>query len=298
MTNPIELLGQAVLDVDKPDADDLRLWSVTTIIGVLDKPALLYWAAEQTAKAAVRMAKTLPARIDEDGEDAVVKQLRDARFSRPKGELSDAQFGTELHALAEEYSLTGIRPEITRDTFGPDLDNAIACFNHLDDWLQEFQPEYMASEVVVYHPGYGYAGTADMFLKLQGVPLIGDYKFSKKATNARGKAAPIYPETALQLAAYRHAEMAAVWRPRRFESFRRRYYALSTNEQEMAVPVPTVEGGIGIKITPGFAHAHPVRCDDQVFTAFLYCLEAARWVFEDSKTAVGEPLALPTEGAA
>lgn len=296
MTNPLELLGQAVLDVDKPDPDDLRLWSVTTIIGVLDKPALLYWAAEQTAKAAVRMAKTLPARIDEDGEEAVVKQLRDARFSRPKGELSDAQFGTELHALAEEYSLTGIRPDITRDTFGADLDAAIACFNQLDDWLQEFQPEYMASEVVVYHPGYGYAGTADTFLRLQSVPLIGDYKFSKKATNARGKAAPIYPETALQLAAYRHAEMAAVWRPRRFESFRRRYYALSTNEQQMAVPVPEVEGGIGIKITPAFAHAHPVRCDEQVFRSFLFCLEAARWVFEDSKTAVGEPLALPTIG--
>lgn len=295
--NPIELLGQQIVDVDKPADDDLRLWSVTTIIGVLDKPALLYWAAEQTAKAAVRMAKTLPARVEEDGEAAVVKQLRDARFSRPKGELSDAQFGTELHSLAEEYSLTGVRPAITKETFGADLDAAIKCFDQLDGWLQEFQPEYIASEVVVYHPGYGYAGTADTFLRLQQVPLIGDYKFSKKSRDARGKPTVIYPETALQLAAYRWAELAAVWRPRRFESFRRRYYALSQDEQGMAVPVPTVEGGIGIKVTPEFCHAHPVRCDEAVFTAFLYCLEAARWTFEMSKSAVGEPLALPTQVA-
>jgi hypothetical protein len=202
-----------------------------------------------------------------------------------------------LHAIAEEYSLTGVPPAITSDTFGADVDAARACFDQLDAWLQTFQPEYLASEVVVYHPGYGYAGTADTFLRLHDVPLIGDYKFSKKPYDARGNPSPIYPETALQLAAYRHADMAAVWRPRRFESFRRRYYALSRNEQDMAAPVPHVDGGLGIKITPEFCHARPVRCDERVHEAFLYCLEVARWVFETSKGAVGEPLAVPTEVA-
>jgi hypothetical protein len=277
--NPLEL-GQPIEDIEKPEPADLRLWSVTNIIGVLDKPALLYWAAEQTALAAVRIARTLPARLEEDGTDKVVKDLRDARFTRAKGQLSDTQFGTELHQLAEEYSLTGIRPAITRETFGADLEAAIRCFDQLDAWLQEFQPEYMASEVVVYHPDYGYAGTAD--------------KFSRKSKDAKGKPTTIYSETALQLSAYRHARLAAVWRARRFEAFRRRYYALSTNEQNMAVPVPAVDGGLGIKITPEFCHARPVRCDETVWTYFLYCLEVARWTFEESKGAIGEPLALPT----
>src|SRR5690606_31390192 len=39
-------LGQPAEDVAEEAPDDLVLWSVTTIIGVLDKPALLYWAAE------------------------------------------------------------------------------------------------------------------------------------------------------------------------------------------------------------------------------------------------------------
>ena len=294
--NPLQL-GQEILDIDKPEPEDLRLWSVTNIIGVIDKPALLSWAAEQTAKAAVRIARTLPARIEEDGEDAVVKQLRDARFSKTKGTLTDAAFGTELHALAESYSLTGERPPIRRETFGDDLDAAVACFNQLDDWLQRFSPEYLASEVVVYHPAYGYAGTSDGFFRLDGSPLIFDYKFSKKSTDARGKPTTIYPETALQLAAYRHAPLAAIWRPRRYESFRRRYYALSINEQNMAAPTPDVEGGLGIKITPDFCHARPVRCDHEVFASFLYTLEVARWVLEDSKTAIGYPLEVPTIGA-
>ena len=60
-------LGQPALDGQKPAVDDTRHWSVTTIIGALDKPAPLYWAAEQTALAAVASAKVPPARIDEEG---------------------------------------------------------------------------------------------------------------------------------------------------------------------------------------------------------------------------------------
>ena len=73
-------LGQAPVDLKDAEPDDLRLWSVTTVIGALDKPALVYWSAEQTALAAVASANSLPARIDEEGTEAVVKWLRDARF--------------------------------------------------------------------------------------------------------------------------------------------------------------------------------------------------------------------------
>ena len=49
----LDHVGQSPIDDAKPEPDDLRMWSVTTIIGALDKPALVYWAAEETAKAAV-----------------------------------------------------------------------------------------------------------------------------------------------------------------------------------------------------------------------------------------------------
>lgn len=290
----LERIGPQPLDVKKPEPDDLRLWSVTTLLGVLDKPALLYWASEQTAKEAVRIAKTLPARLAEDGEEATVKWLRDARFRRPKDVLSDADFGTGIHALAEEYALTGIKPTPTADTFpGADLTLAQQCLDQFDRWLHEFQPTYLATEVTVYNATYGYAGTCDGFLSIGGVPLIIDYKSSKKSRDAKGNPTGLYPEVSAQLAAYRHGEVAAVWRARRFESFRRRYYLLSSEEQAAGVPVPKVDGGLGIKITPEHCTAYPVQCDEEVFTAFLYMLEVARWSFDLSKRVIGEPLVAP-----
>lgn len=293
MTTQLDRVGPQPVDVKNPDPDDLRLWSVTTILGVLDKPALLYWAAEQTAKEAVRVANTLPARVAEDGDEATIKWLRDARFRRPKDQLTDAEFGTQFHALAEEYTLTGVKPTPTRDIFKNDLDLAVACLDQFDTWLQRYQPEYLATEVTIYNATYGYAGTCDCFLSIDGVPLIGDYKSSKKSKDGQGRPTTLYPEVATQLAAYRHGEMAAVWRARRFESFRRRYYLLSTAEQDQAVPVPEVAGGVGIKVTPEHCTAYAVRCDTEVFDAFLYILEVARWQFDLSKRVLGEPLELP-----
>ena len=296
-------LGLMPMDVtDAPDGD-MRLWSVTTIIGCLDKPALLYWAAEQTALAAVGSIGSLTVRLNEEGQEPVVKWLRDARFRRPKGRLSNASLGTCAHQACEEYALTGTRPdagrmgEIVRTEGGARFDGVDAevpvlskMLDRFDGWLSRAQPSYDAAEVVVYHPTYGYAGTADAFLTIDGVPLIADYKTSREGYDSKGNAKTPYPEAALQLAAYRYAECAAVWRPRRIEKFRRRYYLLSDVERDQAVPVPQVDGGIVIHITPDHCEAFSVRCDERVHEAFLFVQEASRWVNDTSKSVIGMPL--------
>ncbi|WP_298330418.1 PD-(D/E)XK nuclease family protein [Haloactinopolyspora sp.] len=282
------VVGPEPVDVEKPEALDVRHYSVTTIIGALDKPALQYWAAEQAALAAVQVAGSLQARIEEEGEEAVVKWLRDARFRRPKGVRSSAELGTEVHAACEEYALTGQRPEVD-DEVRPFLDR-------FDEWLQQAQPVYEAVETTVYNETFGYAGTLDAIASVGGQRVIVDYKTSRKSVDGRGKPSGPYPEVALQLAAYRHAELAAVWRPRRYEQFRRRYYLLGDDERSMAVPVPEVDGGIAIHITPEHCTAYPVRCDGQVFDAFLFALEAFRWQSGLSKKVIGEPLVFAEEG--
>jgi hypothetical protein len=162
--------------------------------------------------------------------------------------------------------------------------------DRFDHWLQRFTPAYQATEVVVYHPTYGYAGQADGFLTVDGVRLIIDYKTSRDGYDAKGNPKTPYPEAALQLAAYRYAEGAAVWRPRRIEQFRRRYYLLSDAERDRAVPVPEVDGGAVIHITPDHCELFPVRCDQQVHEAFLYVQEASRWVNGLSKNVIGMPM--------
>ena len=283
-------LGQPALDGQKPADDDERHWSVTTILGCLKAEGLLYWTAEEAAKAAVNSAASLQARIEEEGREAVIKWLRDARFRRAKGERTAAELGTEVHAACEAYALTGQRPDVDAEV-QPVLDQ-------FDRWAQEFQPVYQAAEVTVYSPSYGYAGTCDAFLTVGGVRCIVDYKSSRKSFDNRGNPTTPYPEVALQLAAYRHAEMAAVWRPRRMEQYRRRYYLLGAAEREMAVPVPEVDTGLVIHITPDHCDAYPVECGPDIFEAFLFVQEAARWQFQTSKTVIGRPLEPAKEAVA
>lgn len=276
-------LGQAPVDLKDADPDDLRLWSVTTVIGALDKPALVYWSAEQTALAAVAAVKSLPQRIEEDGETETVKWLTGARFRRPRGQRSATELGTAVHEACEEYALTGVRP---------DVDTEVAPFlDQFDRWLDRFQPSYQATEVCVYHPTYGYAGTADAFLTIDGTRFLADYKTSRTTVDGKGNLRTPYPEqVGLQLAAYAGAELAAVWRPRRMEKFRRRYYLLSEAERAQAVPVPTVDAGLAIQITPESCEAYPINISEPVFEAFLHVQEAARWVNETSKKVMGPAL--------
>ena len=283
-------LGQAALDGVKPADDDIRHWSVTTIIGCLDKPALLYWSAEQTAIAACNAAGSLTQRLEEDGEEATVKWLRDARFRRARNVRTAAELGSEVHEACETYALTGTRP---------DVDEEVAPFlDRFDEWCQAFQPSYQATEVAVYSPSYGYAGTCDAFLTVDGVRFIVDYKTSRKSFDAKGNPTHPYPEVGLQLAAYRHAELAAVWRPRRMEKYRRRYYLLSEAERAAAVAVPEVDTGMCLHITPEHCDAYPVQCGPDIHERFLFIQEAARWQFEVSKTVIGDPLVPAKENAA
>lgn len=296
-------LGQPVLDDATVEPDDLTLWSVTTIIGALDKPALLYWAAQQAAEAAIDNTATWQAMLKDRGRGEAVKWLRDARFRRPKTTLSSADLGTLVHALCESYALTGHRPDTddiaaavqhagTKDTdIKHETNIAAAMLNQFDSWLDRFQPSYQATEVCVYEPNYGFAGQSDGFLTIDGVRFIADYKTSREPYDSRGNLKTPYPESvALQLAAYRHAAYAAVWRPRRGTKFRRRYYLLSAAEREMAVPVPDVDTGLVIQISPESCESYPIRCDREVYHAFLYTLEAFRWLTETSTTVMSEPL--------
>lgn len=269
-------------DVQKPEADDRRFHSVTTILGALDKPALLYWAAEQAALQAVAVAGTLKSRIEEEGKDAVVKWLRDARFRAPKGQRSATELGTAVHDAAEEYALTGVKP-VVDDEVKPYLEQ-------FDRWAQVWQPKYLAAEAAVYNLTFGYAGTLDAIAEVGGLKCIVDYKSSKKSVDLDGQRTGPYPEAALQLAAYRHAELMATFRARRFEKFRRRYYLLSDAEAQMGVEMPEVEGGLVLHITPEHCDAYPVKCGEDVFEAFCYLIENFRWQQELSKTVIGAPL--------
>lgn len=312
MTNTLDArLGQDPIDNAEEQSLDYRLWSVTTIIDVLDKPALIYWGAGETSHAAIKARHSLVQRVEEEGEEAVWKWLRDARFRQPKDKLSAAKLGTCAHAACEQYALTGVRPDnddlarfilaenekMTKVGIASESVVLNQMLDRFDEWLARFQPSYQAAEVTVYHPTYGYAGTCDGFLTIDGTRFIIDYKTSREPRDGQGRPKTPYPEAALQISAYRFAEAAAVWRPRRMEKFRRRYYLLSEAEREVAVPVPEVDAGLVIHLTTEHCESFVTRCDEEVFRSFLFILEASRWVNGLAKDVIGDPLVEPRKEA-
>lgn len=272
---------------DTPGPDDQRLWSVTTLIGALDKPAIPAWTAIEVAKAALDGERVWRTLLEEEGHQAAIDWLKKAPYRRPRGQRSATQLGKDVHAAVEQYALTGRRP---------DVDAEIAPFVHqFERFADAYQPVYRAVEMTVYSQTYGYAGTTDGIITLEGADYVIDYKTSRDDHDSQGKLKGPYPEVGLQLAAYRHAELAAAFRARSTEVFRRRYYLLNDTERALAQPVPSVDGGLAIYLTPTRYAVHPVRCDAEIFEFYLHVTEAARYQFEIGKDVVGAALIPPTD---
>jgi PD-(D/E)XK nuclease superfamily len=310
--SPTRALSLAPLGTQdsKEEDDDVLFWSVTTVLDVLNKPAFIPWAVGVTAEKTVTNLDIVYQRLRTEGVESAVDYIKGLRWATG-GLLSDADLGTVAHALFNDYAVTGTRPDVEPELHPRHVDKGAvladedifalrAMLVQFDRFLNQFQPQYEACEVCVYHAGdeqgrsFGFAGQADGFASIGGVPLIFDYKTSRKSYDARGKETHPWPEVGLQLAAYRHATHAAVWRARRFETGRsRRYYLLNPSEKAAALPVPPVDGGVAIHITPDRFGVYPARCGEREFEAFLYCLEVARWQFNEASNVVGNPMIPP-----
>jgi hypothetical protein len=156
--------------------EDLLVPSVTNIIGILDKPALPRWAANEVAKRAAALKRSLGAMSDAD----VVDTLKGAPWSK-SGRAADR--GTDIHAYLEA-KLNGWVPEDLSEDAEPYRQAA-------DDWFEYAGQgfEQVQTEVTMFHPLY--AGTTDLIGMVDDRWHIVDFKTSKA----------IYDEAALQLSA-------------------------------------------------------------------------------------------------
>jgi hypothetical protein len=178
------------------DARKLGLFqSVTTILGLLDKPFLTTWKIEQAIMAALANHSRMP---DESPEDHI------RRIGRAAGEVvDDARIrGSLIHDAIEKFVLFG---EKTPDPLiGPLVEPYYA-------WHGQNVEEVIYAEKTVVHPTLGYAGKLDVKLRLVGRGIcIADFK-SRKQDSTTGRYR-VYDENAMQLAAYRDAD--AVHNPR------------------------------------------------------------------------------------
>lgn len=249
--------------------DGHKIPGVTTIIGkTLDKPALVGWAANTTARYAVENWAHLSA-VD---PIARYEELSRARFNTVK---KAADQGTRIHAMAEQIAL-GREVEVPEEISL----QVEAAARFLDRWGLET----VAVEFPVCHTGYRYAGTGDLLVRSDrfGLSLM-DWK------TGRG----VYDDFALQQAAYRYSDVMLAETPQTGPRGGRRP-SLWAEE-----PMPQVDSVLIAHVTGDTVDLHPVHADETVFDVFLYLLEVYEawirrtgWEFRDADTYA------PTIGAA
>lgn len=228
---------------------------VTSIISMLPKPFLTFWAAKMTAEAAVDNIDAVAALAKADPE-AAVDMLKGAhrRYTKARADV-----GSKAHDMFERM----IRGENVRRV-GMELE---PYRRHFAEFLDTVQPELVSAEDVMWSDTHNYAGSSDAILRVTDetvgpVLVMADWKTSAKA----------YPDVALQLTAYSRADRII-------------------SPDGSSRPMPEIAAGAVLHVTPERWEFIPVRVDDEVFRFFLALREIFEWERDVSKSVLGEPIA-------
>ncbi len=213
---------------------DERFPSITTLLKVLDKPALVRWAPKMVAEHVARIATEAIDFIDGTVQQqklgwgvvkthigGVLAELADIEtlkgvpwaYSEKKRDL-----GSTFHDIAEQIAGgTPINPAVFADDVRPLVQGFM---KFLDDEV----PEFLAMETGVFNRTIGYACTLDTIVRLpkRNRTVVIDYKAS----------ADSYPEHSLQLAAQRFAEFVGL-------------------RDGTEIPMPETDGTMILLILPG-----------------------------------------------
>lgn len=246
--------------------DGHRIPGVTTVTGVLNKPGLVYWAANTTAEYAVENWDHLSALPP-------IPRFQEMQRARELSMKKAADQGKRVHALAERLAhgeTVEPPPEIERQV--------TAAAEFLDRW--EF--ETIATEAPVCNLEYRYGGTLDLLVTSDrfGTSLM-DWKTGKG----------VYDDFSLQQAAYRYADLMLREVPQVGPRGGRKP-SLWVEE-----PLPSIDSVLIAHVVGDTVDLHPIVADGEIFDVFLYCLELhERWIKRTDWKHKSEPQFSPTIG--
>lgn len=234
--------------------DGIKVPGVTTIIGKLDKPALIDWAARKSAGYAID-------HWDELSEMPLMeraKLIQDARWDSNKKAIVR---GNRIHALAEKLGAEGeAQPPAEL------LSQVEAYARFLDNW----EMETVATEASIAHTEYRYAGTLDSIVKS---PKLGTILLDVKTGQG------VFGEVALQLAAYRYADLLQ-----------------ESGKPPKEGPMIPVDDCYVAHVLGDDVELLPVEATEETFDTFLYLREVFAW--HDAATNRSSDQYRPPVGAA
>lgn len=167
--------------------------SVTQIVGILDKPALVYWAANTTCD--YLRNKIMPGQSYDEIE---LSELFDAARKNFRSISNRAKsVGTLVHEWIEEVlkRKIALNPQIPDLPINPQARNACTA---VIEWMNQHHFVPLQPEVKLYSRRHNIAGTMDWPAMVDGELSIVDWKTTKRADNALG----LYDEMILQIDTY------------------------------------------------------------------------------------------------
>ena len=142
--------------------DGKRVPGTTTILGVINKPALMYWAWD----------------LGMQGVD----------YRKYTDDM--ATIGTLVHKRIEDH-IKGKETDYT-DYTPTQIKISDVGYHKFLEWEEENQPKYLRSELMLSSEVYGYGGTVDLYAKIGKKYVLVDFKTSKA----------IYDDQFCQVSAY------------------------------------------------------------------------------------------------
>lgn len=166
--------------------DKKKIPGVTSIVGVLDKPALKFWAVNMAMEV---LEERIHPGVPLDEMDKV-QLIEDAKKAHTKRMNKAADIGTLTHNWIDKFIKAGLAKEkLPAYPTNPQMKRCIKAFI---SWTQEHNVKFKASEQKVYSKKHKFAGTFDAIAIVDGKKCIIDFKTS----NA------LYDEMFLQATAY------------------------------------------------------------------------------------------------
>jgi len=165
---------------------DKIVYGVTSIVSVISKPALIYWAVNQC----IDNLKSIWEAGKSYDEIEILDILETAKNIHTEKKNQAATIGDLAHKWIEEY----IKAKIENKDFpelpvNEQLQNSIEAFLK---WEKDNKVEWLENEKKIYSEQYDYAGTLDAEAKVNDELAVIDFKTSNG----------IYDEYLLQVAAY------------------------------------------------------------------------------------------------
>jgi hypothetical protein len=241
---------------------------VTSIVGMLPKQDFLGpWQAGMAADLAIDSFDYLSQMA---GRDRAGARRYIAGAARRYTEVR-SKLGSRAHDVFERL-MNGEDVDYVH----PDIENHV---EHFRQFMVAVNPELVRAEDVAWSYAHEYAGSFDAILRVwvdvqpdgklvitpdrSGTPILVmvDYKTSKAT----------YSDVALQLAAYRYADVII-------------------DPEGVETPMPEIDSAAVLHITDDQWSFKGVRADLDVFEHFLNLRRTFTWVREDSKDVIGKAL--------